>query len=143
MKTPLIAIVISALAAGAAAASAVAPISTQAALGYRGKCVAVTGVGSVREDLQRLGIDFDLDGQDSSFLGFIPRGNEKQFPELNAMAGQQVTVTGVVEFYHGRAEIVMTSARQLKAGSSGDDANGLTSVGAEFQRYNGASAVCG
>jgi hypothetical protein len=123
-------------------ASAVAPITPSQAQAYRGKCVTVTGVGTLRSDPQRLGFDLDVDGKDSPLFGFIPRENRSQFANLESLEGQQVNVTGVVGSYHGRAEITLTSARQVKPASS-DDTNGLTSVGAEYQRFNSASAVCG
>jgi hypothetical protein len=143
MKKSMTLMLLAALIPGAAMASAVAPITPQQALAHQGKCVTVTGTGSLRADPQRLGFDLDVDGKDSPFFGYIPRENRSQFPELDNLSGGQVAVSGVVQFYHGRAEIELTSAHQLKPVSSEDTANGLTAVGPEYQRFNAPSAVCG
>ena len=95
------------------------PISPHEALLNEGQCVVVEGIASIRKD-QRLGTDIDLDGEHSPFLGYIIAGNEAQFPNLASYAGKLVDITGVVQFYLGRAEVKMTSASQLKLASPND-----------------------
>jgi hypothetical protein len=80
----------------------------------------VEGIASIRKDPKRLGTDIDLDGEHSPFLGYIIAGNEAQFPNLASYAGKLVDITGVVQFYLGRAEVKMTSASQLKLASPND-----------------------
>jgi len=96
------------------------PISPHDALLNEGQCVVVEGIASIRKDPKRLGTDIDLDGEHSPFLGYIIAGNEAQFPNLASYAGRRVDITGVVQFYLGRAEVKMTSATQLKLASPND-----------------------
>jgi hypothetical protein len=109
-----------------------APISPHQALANRGQCVVVEGTASVRSDPQRLGIDVDLDGKDSSAFGFIRPEDQAQFPDLNTIEGQRVEIAGVMEFYLGRAQIRMTSAKQLTPAGTHD--GGLTQLGPEWAR---------
>ena len=122
------------------AASNLAPISPHQALANRGQCVSVEGTASVRSDPQRPGLDVDLDGKDSSAFGYILPQNVSQFGDLNALEGQRVNMTGVVQFYLGRAEITLTNAKQLSQAGSGDEA-GLTHIGPDFSR--GGDQFCG
>jgi hypothetical protein len=110
-----------------------APITPHQALANRGQCVSIEGVASVRSDPQRPGLDVDLDGKDSSAFGYIIPQNQGQFPNLSSMEGQRVAITGVVTIYLGRAQIHMSSARQLSAAGTGPD-KGLSHVGPEWAR---------
>ena len=139
MKYP-IAIVL-ALAALPAGAATLSPISPHQALANRGQCVSVQGTASVRTDPQRPGVDVDLDGKDSSAFGYIEAQDQAQFPDLNSLDGQRVNISGVVQFYLGRAEIKLASARQLTP-ATGDDSAGLTHIGPEYTRGN-SSSICG
>jgi hypothetical protein len=123
-----------------AGASALAPITPHQALANRGQCVAIEGTASVRTDPQRPGIDVDLDGKNSSAFAYIEPQDQAQFPDLNSLDGQRVNVSGVVQFYLGRAEIKLTSAKQLTP-ATGNDSSGLTHIGPEFARGDG-SVVC-
>ena len=82
-----------------------------------------------------------LDGKDSSAFGYIEAQNQAQFPDISSLDGQRISITGVVQFYLGRAEIRLTSASQLTPATGGDSA-GLTHVGPEFARGN-ISSDCG
>lgn len=123
-----------------AAAASLAPISPHQALANRGQCVSVEGTASVRNDPQRPGFDVDLDGKDSSAFGYIRPENVGQFGDLNSLEGQRVNMTGVVQFYLGRAEITLTRATQLEPAGNGEEA-GLTHIGPEFSR--GGDQFCG
>lgn len=98
------------------------PISPREALLNEGQCVVVEGIAGIRKDPLRLGTDIDLDGEHSPFFGYIIAGNEAQFPNLARYAGKMVDITGVVQFYLGRAEVKMTSATQLELASPGNTA---------------------
>jgi hypothetical protein len=135
---PAAVLVLLALPAGA---DVLQPISPHQALANKGECVSVEGTASVRSDPQRPGFDLDLDGKDSSAFGYILPQNKAQFPDLDSLNGRHVTITGVVQFYLGRAEITMTTARQLNPVGSGE-AGGLTQIGPEFAKGN-QSTICG
>jgi hypothetical protein len=124
-----------------AGADMLQPISPHQALANEGQCVSVQGIASVRSDPQRPGFDLDLDGKDSSAFGYILPQNQAQFPDLGSLNGRRVAITGVVQFYLGRAEIKMTTARQLNPADS-SEAGGLTHIGPEFARGN-QSTICG
>ena len=115
------------------AASPLAPISPHQALANRGQCVSVEGTASVRSDPQRPGVDVDLDGKDSPAFGYILPENVSQFGDLNSLEGQRVNMTGVVEYYLGRAQIKLTRANQLAPAGSADQA-GLTHIGPQYGR---------
>jgi hypothetical protein len=106
-----------------APAFAFPPISPHKALFNEGEAVTVEGIASIRPDPQRLGTDIDLDGEHSPFLGYILAGHDTQFPNLARYAGKKVVITGVVQFYLGRAEVKMTSAKQLRLASPDDRPN--------------------
>jgi hypothetical protein len=106
-----------------AIAFAFPPISPHKALFNEGEAVMVEGIASIRPDPQRLGTDIDLDGEHSPFLGYILAGHDTQFPNLASYAGKKVVITGVVQFYLGRAEVKMTSAKQLKLASPNNRPN--------------------
>jgi hypothetical protein len=139
MKTLFAAAAIAALAVPAYAA--LSPISSDQSLQNIGQCVAVEGTASVHKDPQRLGTDIDLDGAHSSFLGYLPPGNERQFPDLARLDGQKVRITGVVHTYLGRGEVAITSLPQLTA-ATGDTDSGLTHVGPEFAKSGAMATVC-
>lgn len=118
-----------------------APISPHLALANLGQCVSVEGTATVRSDPQRPGLDVDLDGIDSSAFGYIIPQNESQFPDIASMNGQRVALTGVITLYLGRAQIHMTSSKQLGPAGANSD-SGLTHLGPEWARTDQYSA-CG
>jgi hypothetical protein len=122
-------------------ALALSPITPHEALSNRGQCVMVAGVAGVRADPQRLGFDIDLDGKDSAAFGYILPGDQKHFPSLDSYAGKKIAITGVVNFYQGRAEITMTSPAQVSLDVPAPSA-GLTHIGPEFA-HSGDVSVCG
>jgi len=121
--------------------AALSPITSDQSLQNLGQCVAVEGTASVRKDPQRLGTDIDVDGEHSSFLGYIPPGNERQFPDLDSLNGQKVRITGVVHTYLGRGEVRIANKPQLSAATGQPSDGGLTHVGPEFAKGS-MSTVC-
>jgi hypothetical protein len=124
-----------------AAADGLQSITPHQALANEGQCVRVEGTASVRSDPQRPGFDLDLDGKDSSAFGYILPQNQNQFPDLSSLDGRRVAISGVVQFYMGRAEIKMTSANQLNPADA-SDSSGLTHIGPEFAKGN-ITTLCG
>jgi len=122
--------------------AALSPITSDQSLQNLGQCVAVEGTASVRKDPQRLGTDIDVDGEHSAFLGYIPAGNERQFPDLDSLNGQKVRITGVVHTYLGRGEVKITNLPQLTAATGEPAEGGLTHVGPEFAKSGAMSTVC-
>jgi hypothetical protein len=121
--------------------AALSPITSAQSLQNLGQCVAVEGTASVRKDPQRLGTDIDVDGEHSSFLGYIPPGNERQFPDLDSLNGQQVRITGVVHTYLGRGEVRIANRPQLTAATGEPAEGGPSHVGPEFAK-GALSSVC-
>jgi len=58
----------------------------------------------------------DLDGRypNERLTGVIARGDGFAFPDLGALRGRRVAMTGTVQLYRGRPEIVLTSANQVR-----------------------------
>ena len=91
-----------------------APVSPAHAAGYLHQCISVAGTAHIHEDEQRSGIDVDLEHDKVTFRGFIPRGNEKQFPRLENREGQVLVITGFVRIASNRPEMQLFDASQLK-----------------------------
>jgi hypothetical protein len=91
-------------------------ISPTQALGYQGSNIKVEGPASVRPATgSREGVEIALRSGDNSavVIGYIPKGNVGSFPNLNALDGRIVDVSGVLEMDGGQAEIRVTSPEQL------------------------------
>jgi DNA/RNA endonuclease YhcR with UshA esterase domain len=66
----------------------------------------------------RSGITFiDLGGHypDNAFVAVIFADDVAKFPNASALEGKTVAISGPVQLYQGRPEIVLKSADQLKA----------------------------
>jgi DNA/RNA endonuclease YhcR with UshA esterase domain len=64
------------------------------------------------------GVTFiDLGGRfpDNNFVAVIFADDAAKFPNAAALAGRTVTITGTVQLYQGKPEIILKSASQLKA----------------------------
>ena len=91
------------------------PVSPAHAAGYPNQCISVAGVAHIHEDEQRSGTDVDVMADKVTFRGFIPMGNQKQFPSLDRREGEAVVITGLVRMAHNRPEMQLFDASQLKA----------------------------
>ena len=82
-----------------------------------GQAVTVeAGVSDVHTG--RSGVTFiDMGGRypDNDFTAVIFAGDAAKFPNLSALEGKTLAVSGTVELYRGRPEIVVKSADQIKA----------------------------
>jgi exonuclease VII large subunit len=66
----------------------------------------------------RSGVTFlDVGGRypDSDFTAVIFTGDATKFPNASALDGKTVIISGPVQLYQGRPEIILKSADQLKA----------------------------
>lgn len=78
--------------------------------------VVEASVSAVRTS--RSGVTFiDMDGlyPDNRFAAVIFVDDAGKFPGIKALEGKTVTVSGPVQLYQGRPEIVLRSADQLKS----------------------------
>jgi exonuclease VII large subunit len=118
MKAPVL---ISALVLGAAfslAAPALAQtIAPADAKAHVGQTVTIEGpVGNVYT--ARSGMTFiDIGGRypDNVFAAVIFADDTAKFPNVKALDGKVVDVTGAVSLYRGKPEIILKSADQVKA----------------------------
>jgi hypothetical protein len=94
-----------------------APLTPAQARSNIGQNVVIEGTAHVRDAGGRLGVYIDLDHGDNNtnFAGYIPNENLRVFPDLRAVEGRRVAITGVVQIRkEGFPIIIMTSANQLK-----------------------------
>jgi hypothetical protein len=102
----------------AAPARAETPTITPAnAKAYVGQTVTVEGaVGNIATG--RAGTTFiDVGGRypDNSFAAVIFAADKSKFPDVQALGGKTVDITGAVSLYRGKPEIILKSADQMKA----------------------------
>jgi DNA/RNA endonuclease YhcR with UshA esterase domain len=119
MKAPVL---ISALVLGAAFSLAASPALAQTiaaadAKAHVGQTVTIEGpVGNVYT--ARSGMTFiDIGGRypDNAFAAVIFADDTAKFPNIKALDGKVVDVTGAVSLYRGKPEIILKSADQVKA----------------------------
>jgi DNA/RNA endonuclease YhcR with UshA esterase domain len=107
------------LAVMAAPARAIEPtaIGPADAKAHVGQTVTVEGaVSSVHKAAS--GVTFvDLGGQfpDNAFAAVIFAADAAKFPNVAALDGKTVAITGPVVLYNGKSEIILKSADQVKA----------------------------
>jgi DNA/RNA endonuclease YhcR with UshA esterase domain len=60
-------------------------------------------------------IDMGGEFPDNNFVAVIFPDDAAKFPNASALEGKTVTITGTVQMYQGKPEIILKSASQLKA----------------------------
>jgi DNA/RNA endonuclease YhcR with UshA esterase domain len=60
-------------------------------------------------------IDMGGEFPDNNFVAVIFADDAAKFPNASALEGKTVTITGTVQMYQGKPEIILKSASQLKA----------------------------
>ena len=96
-----------------AGAQTIGPSETKA---YVGKPVtvqaAITDVHTARSGATFI----DMGGAfpDNEFVAVIFADDAAKFPDASSLEGKTVTITGTVQMYQGKPEIVLKSASQLK-----------------------------
>jgi DNA/RNA endonuclease YhcR with UshA esterase domain len=100
--------------AGSARAQTVQPADAKA---HVGQTVTVEGVVSNVHKISS-GVTFiDMGGRfpDNVFTAVILSADAKKFPDVSSLNGKTVDITGAVQLYKGKAEILLTEAAQIKA----------------------------
>ncbi len=114
MRPVILVLAAALLAAAPALADTIAPAEAAAHVGQ-----TVTVKGTV-ENVHSTGsgVTFlDMGGQypNNAFTGVILSDDAGKFPKVGGLAGKAVEITGPVELYKGKLEIVLKDAGQLKA----------------------------
>lgn len=83
----------------------------------QGNVVAVRGRAQIRPDTVHQGTDVTLINENGHavFIGFIPKLNEYDFPQLAGLDGKTVVMWGVIEIYQGLPATQLISRDQLRA----------------------------
>src|SRR5579863_3107716 len=101
----------------AAPARAQTPVALADAKGHVGQTVTIEGpVGNVYT--ARSGMTFiDIGGRypDNAFAAVIFSDDSGKFPDIKALNGKIVDITGAVSLFRGKPEIVLKTADQVKA----------------------------
>ena len=102
------------LAAAPAVAQTIKPADARA---HVGQTVTVEGVVSEVHVASGSGMTFiDMGGRypDNAFAGVIFRDDAGRFPNVAALNGKTVDITGAVKLFKGKAEIILKDTAQLK-----------------------------
>jgi DNA/RNA endonuclease YhcR with UshA esterase domain len=103
------------LAPALAHAETIAPSDTPK---HVGQSVTVEGVVSAVNSTDRSGVTFvDMGGHypNNAFTAVILRDDAAKFPDVHALEGKTVDITGTVKLYKGKTEIMLTDPAQIKA----------------------------
>lgn len=101
---------------GALSPALATPISVGKAASHVGQSTTVEGVVS-DVHTSRSGVTFlDFGGRypDNAFTGVILEEDAGNFGDVQSLSGRTVSVTGQVQLYRGKPEIIIRSAGQLK-----------------------------
>jgi hypothetical protein len=102
------------LAPASALADPIAPADTPQ---HVGQSVTVEGVVSEVNTTDRAGVTFvDMGGHypDNAFTAVIFKADAGKFPDVSALAGKTIDVTGTIKLYKGKTEIFLNDAAQIK-----------------------------
>ena len=116
-KRLLLALAAACMATPALAAPKVRIIAPYRAGQFQGSVMAVRGKAEVRENSQLQGTDVRLVAPDGhvQFVGFIPKLNKYEFPDVEALDGKEVVMYGVMEIYRGRGATQLIFHDQVQA----------------------------
>jgi DNA/RNA endonuclease YhcR with UshA esterase domain len=104
--------------ATSALAQQVQVIAPNQAAANVGRRVTVEGaVSAVHHSASGKVTFIDIGGRypDSAFTAVIFADDDAKFPNVDALEGKTIDVTGTVKLYQGRPEIVLNDAAQVKA----------------------------
>ncbi len=94
------------------------PIAPADAKTHVGETVTVEGaVSEVHHAASGKAIFIDIGGQypDNAVAGVIFAADAAKFPNVDALQGKTIDVSGKISLYHGRPEIILNDASQIKA----------------------------
>jgi len=109
---------IAAVALAGMAAMALAHSSSVTVNGQVGENATVEGVVDEVYTAHRSGATFvDMGGTypDNEFTAVIWPEDAGKFPNIEALEGQKVVVTGPLQLYRGKQEIILRSANQIRS----------------------------
>jgi DNA/RNA endonuclease YhcR with UshA esterase domain len=102
--------------AEALAASRPGAIAAANAADHIGRSVTVEGiVGDVHVAARAIFIDVDGSYPDEDFVGVIFPEDFDAFPNVTALQGKTVEISGTVRLYRGKPEIILRSASQIRS----------------------------
>jgi DNA/RNA endonuclease YhcR with UshA esterase domain len=116
MKRLILALVCALAVSGAATAARAATIGPADAAAHVGQTVTVEGTVQAVH-VARSGVTFlDMGGQypNNAFAGVVFKDDAARLPDLAALGGQVVEITGPVRLYRGKPEIIVKSADQIR-----------------------------
>jgi len=94
-----------------------APVRIQAseAAQHVGQTVTVIGVLTNVHMTPTKNVLWDIGGQypDNPFTVFVPHRDGGQVPDVSALVGKTIAVTGLIKTYHDKPEIEVTDPRQV------------------------------
>ena len=82
-----------------------------------GQTATVRGIVDEVHTSRRGNTFLDLGGKypNQAFTGVIFKENVSDFPNVESLEGKMVNISGPIQTYHGKPEIILRSASQLKA----------------------------
>ena len=86
-------------------------ISSKEAQNYQGSIKRVSFIGDGMEEKKKYLI---LHAADGYFAALIPREHLNQFPDLQSIKSQRLTVTGFIEDFYGQPQMILLYPRQLQ-----------------------------
>jgi hypothetical protein len=113
---PLLLFLVLALSAGSLLSADEPQIDLYEAPTHIGQSVAVSGlvVAVFVSKARKVFINFGEKYPNQTFTGWIPAGTPlASDPSLTLLQGKTVKITGVIELYHGKPEIKITSKDQI------------------------------
>jgi hypothetical protein len=114
-KTTGIRMLVLALTAAPALAGTIGPADARA---HVGEAVTVEGTIDQVYTARRSGVTFlDMGGRypNEAFMGVTFADDASAFPNVHALEGKTVDITGKVQLYRGKPEIILRDAGQLKS----------------------------
>lgn len=113
MKT-IIAICILTLGATPALAETIQPTDAQAHVGQTATIEGTVSEVHFANRSETTFIDFGGTYPDNAFTAVILKEDAAKFPSVEGLTGKTVDVTGSIDLYKGKPEIILRSADQLK-----------------------------
>jgi DNA/RNA endonuclease YhcR with UshA esterase domain len=117
MKSLVVFLGFASASAPALAQTAAQPIAPADAMAHIGQSVTVEGaannVVTVRSGVTLINIGGRY--PDNPFTAVILAADASKFPDINALNGKTVDISGPVKLYRGKPEIVLSDAAQIKA----------------------------